>query len=58
MWVQEVKGTNPIEKYDVSDWFDSDEYRNIAISEGQMLDLVDYAQQQAHEQRKYGRKHA
>ncbi|WP_079214974.1 replication endonuclease [Herbaspirillum robiniae] len=57
-WAAEVKGTNPIEKFDASDWYDSQDYRNVAISEGQMLDLMDHAQQQAREQRKYGRKHA
>ncbi|MGL5181186.1 replication endonuclease [Herbaspirillum huttiense] len=57
-WAAEVKGTNPIAEFDDSGWFASDEFREIAISEGQMLDLMDHAQQQAREYRKYGRNHA
>ncbi|AKN65852.1 replication endonuclease [Herbaspirillum seropedicae] len=57
-WAAEVKGTNPIAKFDDSGWFASDEYRDIAISEGRMLDLMDHAQQQAREHRKYGGNHA
>jgi hypothetical protein len=57
-WAAEVKGTNPIANFDDSGWFASDEFRDIAISEGQMLDLMDHAQQQAREYRKYGRNHA
>ncbi|MFX5522322.1 hypothetical protein ABTD78_23930, partial [Acinetobacter baumannii] len=43
----DVKGPNPIAEFDDSGWFASDEFREIAISEGQMLDLMDHAQQQA-----------
>jgi hypothetical protein len=52
VWVKHAKDTISIEEVDFSDWFDSDEFRKIEISESRRLDMLDAAYQDAIETRK------
>lgn len=48
-WTAEVKGTNPVPNFDASDWFDSQEFRGIAIDDSRMADMIEDARQAAAE---------
>lgn len=51
-WARDAKDTISIEAVDFSDWFDSDEFRTVEISESRRLDALDAAYQFAIETRK------